>query len=89
VDPECVADGNERVACSVATLGLVYVLVAHLPHIHASVDAALLETRGDGPTMNAEVVGELGERLSGPVTGHKFVHLGVRQPALDRLSLRV
>ena len=57
--------------------------------LRPTLDAALVEMRGDGPAVNAEVVGEIGERAAGLVAGDEFVDVGVRQSALDRRSARV
>ncbi len=57
--------------------GIGDVVIGHLPEVHSTLDAASLEVRGDGPTVNTEAVGVRGQRLAGPVPGDQLVHIGV------------
>ena len=85
----CLADGGEGIARPVEPSGVADVVFAHLARVASPLDSALFQMRGDGPTVNAEVGGEIGERTAGPVAGHEFVHVGISQPALDGPSVRV
>ena len=59
------ADGREGVARAVVTRGIDDVGIAHLPPVDSTLYSALLEMLGDRPTVNAKVVGEIGERPAG------------------------
>jgi hypothetical protein len=45
----------------IAAGGLADVVLAHLPAIHSSVDAAPLEVGGDSPTVDAEISSKIGQ----------------------------
>ena len=89
VDTLGLPDGGEGVARQVPTRGTSDVCLAHLPPVHATLNAALFEVRGDGPMVNAEGVGETWERPAVSVTGDESVYFAAVQSALDRLSARV
>jgi len=85
IDIECQCDLDEGVASPVTASGFVDVALAHLPAVHSSLDAARFEVRGDGPTVEAELRGEIGLRPSGLVLAHELVDLRLIQATQDWL----
>jgi len=89
IDIECQGDRGEGVTPAVTAGGLADVVVAHLAAVHSSLDAACFEVCGDGPTVEAVVRREIGQRPSRLVLAHELVDLDLVQATLDRSSERV
>ena len=89
IDIDCQGDLSEGVPPAVTAGGLVDVVVAHFAAVHSSLDAACFEVRGDGPTVDAECSGEIGQRPSRLVLAHEAVDLDLVQATKDGSSGRV
>ena len=84
IDIECQCDLDEGVASPVTASGFVDVALAHLPAVHSSLDAARFEVRGDGPTVEPEFRGEIGQCPSRLVLAHGPIDLGLAQATQNR-----
>jgi hypothetical protein len=80
IDIERQGHRGEGLAFAVTAGGLVHVVVAHLAAVHSSLDAASFEVCGDGPTVDAELRCEIGQRPSCLVLTHELVDLDLAQP---------
>lgn len=89
IDIERQGDFGEGVASAVATGGLADVVRAHLAAVHSSRDAACFEVGGDGPVVDAELAGKIGQRPSCLVLAHELVDLDLVQATLDPAARRV
>jgi hypothetical protein len=89
IDIERQGDRGEGVACLVTTGGLADVVLAHPAAVHSSLDAASFEVRCDGPSVDTEFSGEIGQRPARLVLIHEPVDLDLVQATLKRPSARV
>jgi hypothetical protein len=89
IDIERQGDRGEGVTFAVAAGGLADVVLAHLAADHSSLDAMSFEVSGDGPVVDTECSGEIGQRPSRLVLAHKLVDFDLVQATLDRSSGRV
>ena len=89
VDIERQRNCGEGVSASVAAGGFADVVVAHLAAVHATRNNACIETCGDGPRMDSEFAGEIGQGASCPVCAHEVIDLDVVQASQDRSPRRV
>lgn len=80
---------GEGVPAAVATVGFVYVAVAHLAAVDPARDIACVESCGDGPRMNTEFVGEIGQGPPCPTFSCQFIDLDVVQASQDSSPRRV
>jgi hypothetical protein len=60
------------------------VALAHLAAVHSSLDAARFEVRGDGPTVEPELRGEIGQCPSRLVLAQGPIDLGLAQATQNR-----
>ena len=82
VDIESVGDFGEGVACAVAAGDFAHVVVGHLATVSSALDAPRCQVGGDGPSMNAERSGEIGECPPCVVLGDELVDFEIGQAML-------
>jgi|GEM_PF-2626793 len=89
VDIERERDLDKGVASPITTGGLADIVLAHLAAVHSSPNAACFEVHGDGPTVDAEFTGEIGQCPPCLVFAYELVDLGFVQSTQDWLPAGV
>ena len=82
MNAEYVCDGGEGITRLIAVGRFDEVWLSQLPRVHSSRYAAALQMDRGGAAVDAELLGELMERLPGVVVGRELIDLGAGQSAL-------